>query len=791
MPNFAIKAPPNAPPLGDWNVNAVVQDNQPPKHHLIGHAEIIGTQVLLSADDILADDDTGEVIAKGNVVFHQYAHDEELHADRAVYNRYNETGKFYNVRGWTRTQVVSKPNFLTTSNPLYFEAEWAERIEDKYILHHGMITNCKLPNPWWTLRGPEFDIVEDQYAVARRGVFRLKGVPIFYLPFFYKSLARVPRQSGFLSPTIGHSSLGKGGYLFGWGYYWAINRSYDATYNILDYTAGAVAHDVQFRGKPTARSDFNVIFLGVQNTGLNEGGIKTSGYDINAQGRADLGHGFYGRAAVDYLSSLAFRETFTQSFNEATYTDSLSVGFVAKDWSSFSFDTVFSRLESFQSSTPITITQGSHTTTETDAIFIRKLPEVDFSSRERQIWDKLPIWFSFDSTAGFLDRSEPHFQTGQVTQVGIATPSFTGRVDFEPRVTTAFDWKGLHIVPSFSIRETNYGAQRCEVQEASVTTATAEDPSACQANQTNELIKSNLNRFSRQVDVDVIFPSLERVFNRKTVFGDALKHVIEPRATYRDVSGVQNFDQIVRFDSADLVSNTDQLELSLTNRIYAKHGNNVQELFTWQLREQLYFDPTFGGVVVPGQRNVVLSSIELTPFAFLNGPRHYSPLVSVLSVNPKPGLRFEWRTDYDPLLKKFVDSGFSADFRKGNFLISPGYNLVTCRPLTPGDAIQCQSPNPDTTRLLSPQGNQIRGRIAWGDPNHRGWNVGFDTVYDYRIGTMQYGIFQVTYNTNCCGFSAQYRVINIGIRDETQWGFALTVANFGSAGDLRKQQRLF
>lgn len=756
-PDFSTKAPPNAPPLGFWDVSADHEESYGSKRYLKGHARIVGADVLLTADEIEADDDTGDVKAKGNVVFHQYVHDEELHADRVEYNTQDETGKFYNVRGWSRTQVVSKPGMLTTSTPLYFEAEWAERVEDKYILHNGRITNCKLPNPWWTLRGPRFDIVPDEYAVAHRSVFWLKWVPLFYTPYFHKSLARLPRQSGLLAPTIGHSSLGTGGYMVGIGYYWAINRSYDTTYELVDYTAGAIAHHLDFRGKPTAGSDFNAIVLGVQNTGLVEGGVKTSGYDISGQVRADLGDGFYARGSADYVSSLALRETFSQSFNEAVFSDSSSVGFIAKDWSSFSFDAVVSRLESFESTAP------------GDAILIRKLPEVEFSSRDRQIWEDLPIWISFDSSAGLLYRSQPQFQTGTTVVAAFQTPLLTGRGDLSPHVITAFDWKGFHIVPGFSLRETNY--------------------SVSQENQ--EVVTRDLNRFSRELDFDLIFPSLERVFNRKTILGDKLKHVIEPRVSYRYVTGVQDFNQVVRFDPTDLVSDTNQLEISLTNRLYAKRGKDVWEVFSWQLWQQRYFDPTFGGAVLPGQRNVVLSSVELTPFAFLNGPRSYSPVVSAMAVTPKPGWRFEWRTDYDPLVKKVVDSGYSSDFRKGNFFLSAGYNLVACRPLTPADAVQCRSTNPDTTRLLAPQGNQLRGRIGWGDPNHRGWNVGFDTVYDYRLGTIQYGIAQVTYNTNCCGMSVQVRRFDFGIRNETQWGFAFTVANFGSVGDLRKQQRLF
>jgi LPS-assembly protein len=49
---------------------------------------------------------------------------------------------------------------------------------------------------------------------------------------------------------------------------------------------------------------------------------------------------------------------------------------------------------------------------------------------------------------------------------------------------------------------------------------------------------------------------------------------------------------------------------------------------------------------------------------------------------------------------------------------------------------------------------------------------------------------QVTYNTDCCGFSVEYRRLNVGIRDETQWMFAFSIANIGTFGTLRTQDRL-
>ena len=73
---------------------------------------------------------------------------------------------------------------------------------------------------------------------------------------------------------------------------------------------------------------------------------------------------------------------------------------------------------------------------------------------------------------------------------------------------------------------------------------------------------TNLNRGSREVYVDLIAPSLSRVFNKKTLLGDQLKHVIEPRASFRAVGGVADFEKLIRFDETELLSNTAEVEIS-------------------------------------------------------------------------------------------------------------------------------------------------------------------------------------------------------------------------------------
>jgi LPS-assembly protein len=85
----------------------------------------------------------------------------------------------------------------------------------------------------------------------------------------------------------------------------------------------------------------------------------------------------------------------------------------------------------------------------------------------------------------------------------------------------------------------------------------------------------------------------------------------------------------------------------------------------------------------------------------------------------------------------------------------------------------------------------VRGLIGYGSQTQRGFNAAFTAVYDYRLGIMQFATTQVTYNTDCCGLSVQYRRFNIGTRNENQFRVAFAIANIGSFGTMKRQERLF
>ena len=748
-------------------------------------AEVLDQRMMFRADTILYDGDTEDLHAEGHVYYYNFDRNEKIWCNKVDYHteKGKEYGTFYQVVGETMPKIVTHPKqgiLYAPTAPFHFEGEWAERVGDKYILHNGWVTNCTVPKPWWRLVGPKFDIIPRGRAKAYDSVFYLAGVPILFLPWFYHPLDRQPGRSGFLLPVPGHNSLR--GFYLGGGYYWHINRSYDLTYETQIFDSGIISNHAEIRGKPVAGTTFDLVLFGSANNRLAE--QSPSGVTAFGVAKSNLGDGWTAGGTLNYTTTLLFRQDWSQSYNETVGSEIDSSGFVERSWSTYAFDVVVSRTQVFTNvEQEITnSTTGKTSLTPADAVTIHKLPELNLTSRDHSILDNLPVWYSFDGSAGLMSRYEPFFDSAGTDVVDkFQTNFFTGRVHFAPHLTTAFSLGPVHFVPSIGIDETFYSESQTPFDTYYHTVAT------------------NLVRSARDFSITMILPSLEKIYGKKTFLGDKVKHVIEPRATYNYVTGIgTDFDRFIRFDDTDILANTSDLDISLANRIFAKRGDTVTEIFSWEIEQKRYFDPTFGGALISGQANVFAATADITGYSFLVNPRSTSPVVSTLRMTPISGLSFQWQMDYDHRLHEIVDSAFSVDYTwKKYYHFSAGNNEVHNNPLF-NTSINSYGP---TAPILTPDANQFRWRVWMGDTNKRGWNAGLDSIYDYRQGELLWTTAQVTYNTDCCGLSVQYRriyrapTISNGVvtsqPQDNSFAVAFSVANIGQFGTLRKQDRLF
>jgi LPS-assembly protein len=305
------------------------------------------------------------------------------------------------------------------------------------------------------------------------------------------------------------------------------------------------------------------------------------------------------------------------------------------------------------------------------------------------------------------------------------------------------------------------------------------------------------------------------VFERQYL-GRKWKHVIEPRVVYRNVTGVNNsFSSFLHFDDRDILSNTNEVEYGVVNRLYAKSstsndsdcgtrmttllvggaapestvpwehrdvaapcqpGPEVHEIVTWEVSQKYFLDPTFGGALVSGQRNVFTTTIDLTGIAFATEPRHLSPIVSRLRVETSARTDAEWDLDYDFQQSRINASTLLANYHFGDFTLGAG------------DAfLQIPQLNAPAARF-----QQFRTALGYGHLNKRGFSAATAFALDTETSRLQFGTAQTTYNWDCCGLTVEYRRYSIAnVRNENLFRFSFTLANIGAFGNLRRQERLY
>jgi LPS-assembly protein len=179
--------------------------------------------------------------------------------------------------------------------------------------------------------------------------------------------------------------------------------------------------------------------------------------------------------------------------------------------------------------------------------------------------------------------------------------------------------------------------------------------------------------------------------------------------------------------------------------------------------------------LVPGQRNVFAALDSITAFAFADRPRRWSPIVSDVKMNYTARYDIQLETDYDSSRDKLAVLGLIATMRpyQQSFISLAQFRI-------------------NSDPILQPLQNQIRLTAGWGQMNRKGWNTATSFAYDTLQHELQYEVVQASYNGSCCGISFEYRRLALGpLRNDNQFRAALLIANIGTFGTLRRQERVF
>jgi LPS-assembly protein len=722
----------------------------------------------LQADHVEYNEKTSESFAHGHVRFDY--NNEHLEADEAHYNVSTGHGTFTNVRGTVKIDRRPNPLILVSQNPLYFQAPEVERLaNDIYLVNHGWITICDPQHPTWQFYTPHARIHIDKTVALVSANFRLYRVPLIWLPYATAPAGEKIRQSGILLPVIAQSN--SKGFILGDALYLAPRPWFDATAGAELLTKRGSAERGEFRARPFENTSIKYTYYGVIDRGIQEPGAngttfleKQGGHQQQLEVQSLLPDGWRFVSDLNELSSLTFRLAFADTFGDAITSEVRSATFLTNNFRGFSLNIAALSDKTFLS-IPITNTTTG-VTTPAVSVSLRDAPEVRFGSVEQAPWENLPIYFSFDAFADALHRQD---------DTPINTSPFVPRTEFAPTVTVPIHFGSwLGVTTSATFRTTYYGDSYTS---------------------TGLLSSQSITRNTGELTVDLRLPTLERFFDRASLDKNKprkrYKHTIEPTITYHYVGGVNNFAEFVRFDSDATLSDTNQIEYGITQRLFTKTGDGQpQELLTWSLLQEHYFDPTFGGAIIDGQRNVFETLSAISPFAFAFGTRNWSPIISDFKVTPGGLYDLEQILQYDPQIQRLTTVGTLLKVKPySEFFATVAYFRLNDNPV---EADLPLVPPPGFVPFDQPLSNQVRALLGYGNLTRKGFNFTTGISYDFTNQILQSQLVQVSYNGNCCGLALEYRRINLGqVRTENRFTATFIIANIGSFGNLRRQEKIF
>jgi LptD protein len=551
----------------------IVSDKQSKNGDLFlyeGYVNATQGEIRLQADRVNFNSTTDDMVAEGNVIFDQGA-DQRVTAHRAEINWRTKRGTFWDTTGFTnRTQ---------TGDYVFFTAARVEKTgPDTYELFDAAVTACEDVIPKWSFKARRAELKMGDRVTMSKAVFQIKTLPAFVLPYVWIPATRRERKSGFLLPSTGNSN--QKGRTLKMAYYQTLGESADITFRGDVYTQRGLGVGAEFRAQTDENSYLRLGVFTVKDRLFGPPGEDQGGTAFIGEGVQHLGHGWLAVGNVSLVTSLAFRQVFSDDIAQVIDPRRESTFYANNNTNGFSFNFLASNETTTiftPSSNPLTPSAGTNFD-----IKIRQAPEINISVYPRRFFDTLPIYFSLESSVGALKKEE-----SVDSNVTFVTPAAVQRFDFKPKITVPLaTFAGVAITPSVSLRETYYTSS----MDSSVPGFDGDkftfdpanpmlDPTRIEfnpsvklfdRNQLDPIIPNDITRQYAELEVDVRPPAMERTYTNAD--GSArFKHLIEPYLTYRLIGGIgSEFNRIIRFDDVDAVANTNEFEYAIVNRFFTR-----------------------------------------------------------------------------------------------------------------------------------------------------------------------------------------------------------------------------
>lgn len=518
----------------------------------VGGVEFDCGDSKLYADEVEIFLNEDRLVATGNVVLAQPQ--SRISSDRADFNTRTRLGTFYNATGFTTMQSqlqrprpgqVAPPPRTGEDSTVYFFGETIEKLgPKKFQITRGGFTTCVQPTPRWDMTANSLVVNVDHYTVLKNAILTVKGVPMLYIPFIYYPTKKEDRATGILLPTYGTSTL-RGQSLHN-AFFWAINRSQDATFTHDWFSKVGQGGGAEYRYNYGAASN-GTLYAHLLDTHESEyvqpNGTTTTApgnrtFEIRGSANQMLPANIRARGNVSYFSDLTTMQTFNTNIADSSRTQRTFGANAVGAWSGYTMNATFDHTEYFYGTTSSALSGNS--------------PRIAFARSERPLFGS-NLYFSAGTEFVHLLRNNTN--NSQETNTTLT------RFDLAPQIRYPFKkWQWFTVNTAMSWRETFY-TRSCPP---------AADPlTACAA---SNITDDSVNRRYYTVSAQAVGPVFMRIWDTPdNGYAVKFKHTIEPSLNVARTSSIDNYSQIVQLDGIDtIIGGSTQVAYGVANRLYAK-----------------------------------------------------------------------------------------------------------------------------------------------------------------------------------------------------------------------------
>ncbi len=731
LPAGAQEVLPGIDTSRQWTIERIGTDHW----KLTGDVEVEREDMKFYADEMEIFTDTNTLLARGNVVFTNAT--ARVAADSVEFNLKTKLGVFHHASGSsTLGDPREKSRFGTQEADMYFYGETLEKVGDqKYRITKGGFTTCVQPTPRWELTSGSVVLNIDHYAVLKNSLFRVKGVPVLFLPIIYYPINKEDRSTGFLLPTYGTSSLR--GQSLSNAFFWAISRSQDATFLYDWFSKAGQGLGTQYRyvASQTSAGDARFYVLKQKPTSYVSGGTPVTlaghrSFELRGNANQDLPANLKARVRFDYFSDVTVQQTFNTNIYDASRRQRYYGGTVSGAWGAYSTVATLDRSEYFFDSRNSTL-NGS-------------MPRLAVTRSERPLFGS-PIYFQVGGEYASIVRETR--ASDKVSDFGLH------RFDTAPTIRFPFrKWQFFTVNSSLTWHYTWWSQSRDPL-----TGAQAADP---------------LHRTYIDMQARIVGPVFNRIWNPNSRYAEKIKHAIEPYVNLQRVSAVDNFNRIIQLDSTDsVVGSTTRITYGLNNRIYAKRKGGdgpaqAREIINVGLKQTFYtdalaaqYDPNYS------------TSFQLAP------PAKFSPLSIQVRAVPADRVNGSLRIEYDTKFTAIRTISAVGTWNPGEWM---NLNMGWSQRRYVQGLSGFNNPNNASHYLNSAADFHFR-------QNRYGGTVSFN--YDIAHRSFLQKRFTGYYNAQCCGFGVEYQNYNFGsltsaVQQDRRFNISITLAGIGTFSNI-------